>query len=166
MFKGGYAEFLASQPALSPIAIITMTSDLFPFSPPESRTIINTRRWRSFLRSNGTVKIGFFFTTFFLTGLIVYLTILSPNALILDWHLPPVYSDSRTLVSHNETPLLIQLAPLYYPLLRQSQPSRMTHLRLRLHRRYPMSSLSNRSETSWLPPEVFFLETFPGSRLE
>jgi hypothetical protein len=53
-----------------------MAPDLFPFSPTESRAALNLRRWRSFLRSNGALRIGFF-TAFLLTGLMVYVTFFS-----------------------------------------------------------------------------------------
>ncbi|KAF8266934.1 hypothetical protein EI94DRAFT_1731800 [Lactarius quietus] len=109
--------------SVEPVNIVLRTFHPYPYHhgprsitllPPKSRTIVNTRRWRSFLRSNGTVKIGFFSTAFFLTGLIVYLTFLSPNTLswgLPDWHLPPhLYSDSRTLADHNET-LLVNPIP-------------------------------------------------------
>ena len=87
-----------------------MAPDLFPFSPSESRTAFNPRRWRSFLRSNGTLRIGFISTAFLLSGLIVYLTFFWPDRLpwrLPDWHLPSgFHSDSQTLADHNETLLV------------------------------------------------------------
>jgi hypothetical protein len=81
-----------------------MPPDLFPFSPSES---CNSRRWRSFLRSNGTIKIGFFSAVFLFTSLIVYLTFFSSDAFswrLPDWHLPSsLLSDSQKLADLNET---------------------------------------------------------------
>jgi hypothetical protein len=63
-----------------------MAPDLFPFSPSKSRAARNLCRWRSFLRSNGALRIGFF-TPFLLTGLLVYLTFFSPLWRLPNWHL-------------------------------------------------------------------------------
>ena len=68
-----------------------MAPDLLPLLPSESHAARRPRRWWSFLRSNGALKIGFFSTQFFLTGLIIYLTFFSPHApswRFPDWHLP------------------------------------------------------------------------------
>ena len=71
-----------------------MASDLFTFSPSKSRVTLNLRRWRFFLRSNGALRIGFF-TSFLLTGLIVYVTLFSLSRRLSDLHLSsPFYPDS------------------------------------------------------------------------
>jgi hypothetical protein len=86
----------------SPFAITTMPPDLFPFSPSES---CNSRCWRSFLRSNGTIKIGLFSAVFLFSSLIVYLTFISSDDFswsLPDWHLPSgLLSDSQTLADLN-----------------------------------------------------------------
>ena len=78
-----------------------MAPDLFPFSPSESRSAFNSRRWWSSLRSNGTVKFVFFSTVFLSTSLIVYLTFYSSDSFswhLPDWHLPSdLLSDPQTL---------------------------------------------------------------------
>jgi hypothetical protein len=85
-----------------------MASDLPLFSPSESRSSLNLRRWRSFLRSNGALRMGFF-TTFLFTGLIVYLTFFphGPSWRLPDWH-PPLHfdPDSLELANPNETLLV------------------------------------------------------------
>jgi hypothetical protein len=79
-----------------------MAPDLFPFSPYKSRVALNLRRWRSFLRSNGALRIGFF-TTFLLTGLMVYVTFFSPSWRLPDWHLSSsFYPDPLELADPNE----------------------------------------------------------------
>ncbi|KAF8266931.1 hypothetical protein EI94DRAFT_1583000 [Lactarius quietus] len=65
-----------------------MHSGHFPFSTPESRAVFNPRRWRSILRSNGTLKFRFFATAFLLTGLIVYLSPNTPSRRFPVWYLP------------------------------------------------------------------------------
>ncbi|KAH9173215.1 hypothetical protein EDB89DRAFT_2068974 [Lactarius sanguifluus] len=63
-----------------------MAPDLLPFSRPESHAVCQPRRWRSVLRFNGALKIGFFPTGFFLTGL-VYVAFFSAYG-PPSWHLP------------------------------------------------------------------------------
>jgi hypothetical protein len=67
----------------------TMAPDIFPLSTLESCTLLNPRRWRPFLRSNGTLKSRFFSAAFILTGLIVYLTVSSqtPSRHFPGWYL-------------------------------------------------------------------------------
>ncbi|KAH8991482.1 hypothetical protein EDB86DRAFT_3046284 [Lactarius hatsudake] len=64
----------------------TMAPDLLPFSRPESHAACQPRLWRSVFRSNGALKIGFFTTGFFLTGL-VYVAFFSAYG-PPSWHLP------------------------------------------------------------------------------
>ncbi|KAI9439095.1 hypothetical protein H4582DRAFT_2056936 [Lactarius indigo] len=68
-----------------------MPPDILPLLPSEPHATLRPRRWRLFLRSNGTPKIGFFSTAFFLTGLIVYVASFppyDPSWRISDWRLP------------------------------------------------------------------------------
>ena len=74
-----------------------MAPDLFPFSPSKSHAAPNQRRWRSFLRSNGALRIAFF-TSFVLTGLMVYVTFRTPPMRLSDWH--------HSSYSHSDTPEL------------------------------------------------------------
>ena|ERR1700761_1775203 len=110
---------ILSHLAVSHIALTTMPHDLFPFSPSSSRTAFNPRRWRSFLRSNGTLKIGFFSTTLILSGLIVYLTFFCPDHLsrrLPDWQLPSrLLPDSQTLPDHSESHFVEPTLPTFLP---------------------------------------------------
>ncbi|KAH9058130.1 hypothetical protein EDB87DRAFT_1832712 [Lactarius vividus] len=63
-----------------------MAPDLLPFSRPESHAACQPRRWRPVLRSNGTLKVRFFSTGFFLTGL-VYVAFFSSYG-SSSWRLP------------------------------------------------------------------------------
>ncbi|KAI9450405.1 hypothetical protein BJY52DRAFT_1227242 [Lactarius psammicola] len=87
-----------------------MAPDLLPLSHSGSHAACKPRRWRSFLRSNGVLKIGFFSTGFFLTGLIVYVAFFSsfvPSWRLPNWRLPSHFdSDSLELADPKE-PLLI-----------------------------------------------------------
>jgi hypothetical protein len=56
-----------------------MAPDPLPFPTSESRAGLNPRYWRSFFRSNGTLKIRFFPTVFLLSGIIVYLMVFPPQ---------------------------------------------------------------------------------------
>ncbi|KAI9439096.1 hypothetical protein H4582DRAFT_2142398 [Lactarius indigo] len=98
-----------------------MALSLLPISHPESHAASKPRRWRSVLRSNGALKIGFFSTGFFITGLVVYATFFSTYA-PSSWHLPALnislHLDSDPLVPPDpDEPLLVD------PTIAPSSPS-------------------------------------------
>lgn len=68
------------------------------------------RRWRHFLRPNGTPKLGVSAIAFVLSSLIVYITLLSPRGSFLrlsDWQAPSYFDpNSGELADSRETPLL------------------------------------------------------------
>ncbi|KAH8991444.1 hypothetical protein EDB86DRAFT_3235240 [Lactarius hatsudake] len=63
-----------------------MAPDLLPFSRPESHAACQSHRWRSVLRSNRALKLGFFSTGFILTGLVyvAFFSAYGPSS----WRLP------------------------------------------------------------------------------
>ncbi len=91
-----------------------MAPNLLPLSHTESHAGRKPPRWRSFLRSNGVLKIGFFSTGSFLTGLILYIAFFSvygPSWRLPDWHLPSHFDpDSLELADPND-PFLVDPQP-------------------------------------------------------
>ena len=97
-----------------------MAPDFFTFSPSKSRVTLNLRRWRSFLRSNGALRIGFF-TSFLLTGLMVHVTLFSPSRRLPDLHLSShFYPDSLELAGPDE---ILLVDPKFSALLPNPTPS-------------------------------------------
>lgn len=92
-----------------------MTLDHLPFSPSCPSTVVKPRLWRAFLRSNGSLKIGFIFTAFFLTGRIVYQAFFfpcDPSWRLPDWHLSSQFDpDSLELADPKLAYLLPELTP-------------------------------------------------------
>ena len=83
-----------------------MAHKLFPFSSHASRAAHNFRRWRPFFRSNGALRM-IFFTSFLLTGLMVYLTFCSSPRRLSDWHHSSYFRpNTPELADPNERPLV------------------------------------------------------------
>ncbi|KAH8993725.1 hypothetical protein EDB92DRAFT_376405 [Lactarius akahatsu] len=82
-----------------------MVRDLLPLLPSEPHTARRPHRWRLFLHSNGTLKIGFFSIAFIITGIIVYVASFppyDPSWRLPDWHLPSRFDpDSLELADPN-----------------------------------------------------------------
>ncbi|KAH9178702.1 hypothetical protein EDB89DRAFT_2063636 [Lactarius sanguifluus] len=91
----------------------------FPLLPTDPHAARMLCRWRPFLRPNGALRIGVFFTAFILSSLIAYATFFTPHGSSLhltDWHFP---SHSLDLVDPSETllvdPKLTSLLPTPTP---------------------------------------------------
>ena len=126
--------------------------------PFEAHAYPMPRRWRHFLRPNGALKLA---AAFALSGLIVYITFLSPHGSFLrlsDWQAPSCFDlNSGELVDPRGTSLFhtrpASLRPEPTPVLDEPPASSPSP-----------SSLSDiltlkESETLWILPGDSFLET-------